>query len=350
MTSEPGRSRPLATSLARRFLLTSSWVHGMIQSKTKDDHAANEAQRALDLVALEKYHQGDYLATLTSLPVVTVAGVRDRPTPCGVILIAQTCDIVRENPPTVQAAKLTYLLKTNDAQAARDGKRPRFVHVPTLGDSAFADLDLIATIDKRMLVCHARKPGVETDEDVRVFGRAVGRRPGRFAFPDEVVLWFNKLTDLISSKSRKLSTPEGRLLAAVEEARVEAADGWTAGPPWHLTLVIIVKPGTLPTFVDDEPPKCPDHLATWLYGSDGGLQRASGEIAARMEKEETGEGLHHLWEAYAESWAVKCQPPKTESHLGTVAAEIVSDDEFTTLRNRRSETLDLDHLSAPRPH
>jgi hypothetical protein len=321
----------------------------MIRSKATADQADDESLIVLDLVALETYRQGDHLATLTSLPVVTVAGVRARPAPEGVVLIAQTCDIVRDYPPTVQVAKLTYLMDTNDARAARDGKRPRFVHVPELGENAFADLDLIATIDKGTLLSHARQTGVETDQDVRIFGRAVGRRPGRFAFPDEVVRWLDRLTDLISSKSRKPNSPEGRLLVAIEEVRVEAPGGWVAGPPWHLTLVIIVKPGTLPTLIDDEPPRCPDDLAKWLYDSDGRLRHSSGEIAARLENEQRSEGLHYLWEAYAESWTLKCQPPEAESYLGTVAAEIVSDDEFTTLRYRRSEALDLDHLSPPRP-
>lgn len=316
---------------------------------THEQPPADEPSALIDIEILQSYRQGDFLALLTELPVVTASGVRVELAPEGAVLISQTCDIVRSTPRTVQVARLARLANANEARMARDGKMPRFVHTPELGEDAFADLDIIATIDKDCLKSLARRDGILKVDDARKFGRAVGRRPGRFAFPDEVGRWLAKLTDLIGTRSRKPSSPQGALLDAVVEVRVEAPDNWGSGPPWHLTLVIIVRPGTLPTFVEDEWPVCPDELKSWLYGPETELKRSSSDIAVRLTGDLTNEERHYLWEAFGESWAVVCQPPASDRELGSFTAEIVSDDEFTTHRYRRSERLDIDHLSPPAP-
>lgn len=324
----------------------------MIRWRATTEKASINAPQAatVDAGKVALYRQGDHLPGLTDLPVLDAEGVRIVSAPHGAILLAQTCDIVRAEPPTVQVAPLRYL-SGEDARSARDGKRPRFVHVPELGGDAFADLDVIATMNKIRLTTLARQPGVISDEHVRDFGRAVGRRPGRFAFPDEIVPWLNKLQDLISSKSRRPASPEGQLINdQIMEVRVEASRGWAAGPPWDITLVVLVKLDALPTFANDDPPEPPEALQHWLYGNGSVLIRSASDIAQRLGQAATSDvERYYLWGAFAESWALKCQPPESQRERGSVDAEVVSDDQFTTNRYRRSERLDLDHLSPPAP-
>jgi hypothetical protein len=65
-----------------------------------------------------------------------------------------------------------------------------------------------------------------------------------------------------------------------------------------------------------------------------------------------------LWLALAEAWAARCTPrerDKGEKAIaeavadGVVAADIVSEDEYSLARYRRSEQLDVEHLSPPTP-
>jgi hypothetical protein len=303
--------------------------------------------------AARQYRQADVLRGLTRLVVVTGDGAsRDVECAEGTVVLSQTCDLVRPNPATVQVARLVRL-GASDARDARDGKRPRYVHVPAIGNDAFADLDLIATVDKTFVLTLDRLPGVQSDQDVRTFGRAVGRRPARFPFPDEVTPWLQPLEKSIGSRSRRPNSPEGRLLDSIAEIRVEAADGWQQAP-FTLTLVIIVHPGVLPTFAEDEVPACPTELADWLYDEGDKLKVTSAQVAERLLGETSHEERHWLWDALGESWSDQCRPdPRSPSNVlsgvASISAEVISSDEYTLNRYRSSEELDLDHLSPPAP-
>lgn len=274
------------------------------------------------------------------------------PAPLGVVLVSQTCDVVLPGRPAVQVARRVRLPDAQAAQA-RDGKRPRFAHLPQLGQNDFADLDVISTIAKSRLVELTRAAGVLGDEEGRRFAGAVARKFGRFAFPDEVTPWLKPLEEVVASKARKSASPEGRALEAVVELRVEAVGGWSA-TPYNLTLCVIVQPGTLPAFPDDDFPDLPPELATWLYEDEDNLRRSSGEIADRLGRTVEAEEKQWLWTALGEAWAGKCRPAQGCSEaihdaVASVLPEVVPADEFTLTRVRRSEILDLDHLSGPTP-
>lgn len=144
------------------------------------------------------------------------------------------------------------------------------------------------------------------------------------------------------------------------EFRVEATGGWTM-KPYNLTLVVIVKAGAVPAVDDDV--DCPQDLLRWLRTADGSLRRSSGEIANRLYAHAlTSRGTapipeekYFLWGALTEAWAARCKPRANDAQVAGVVAgeaivgELASDDEYTLARYRRSEQLDVDHLSPPTP-
>ena len=199
------------------------------------------------------------------------------------VIITQTCDVVQDKYRYVHLAPIVQLPEL-EASNAREGKRSQYVHVPTLGADYFGDLTQVATFEKELIVRAVRAPGVITDEEIRNFGRAVGRRFSRFAFPDEVGPWLRPLEVVIQSKHDKRESPVGRAAQRLASIRVAAEPpGWRAGPPYSLTLYFILTSGTLPTFVDDELPNLPDNLRKWLRPA-GILIRNPTDIAKKLRR------------------------------------------------------------------
>jgi hypothetical protein len=175
------------------------------------------------------------------------------------------------------------------------------------------------------------------------------------------VPWLRPLEVVIQSKHDK-NSPEGAAMRDVVELRVEAADGWLK-PPYSLTLCVILKEGMLPSFSGEEPP-CPPDLAGWLRTESGELRRTSGEIAARLDAERrvspSSVSVYLLWQALAEAWATRCRPgdlraftseeaAKIRIAVSVIEADVFTESGFDLYRYRRSEQLDLDHLSPPTP-
>jgi hypothetical protein len=349
----------LAHSLARLMQRRSTTQQSLIIDAESSDAPAPLSETHLQVI--DSFRQGD-VVTIDGLPVLGPDVVWFRRTPYGAVLLTQTCDAVRPEKSTVALAPIVRL-EGSTASEARDGKLLRYIHVPSADPEAFADLSVIATIDKALFAALPRVAGIDqTDDDaVRKFGRAVGRRFGRFPFPDEVVPWLRPLEVVMQSKHDK-NSPEGAAMRDVVELRVEAVGGWQ-DPPYALTLCVIVKAGVIPTFPDDEQPPCPGDLAAWLRTDTGDLRQTSGAIANRLATERmrspSSASVYWLWLSLAEAWAARCTPDvgkrpaedaaKIRAAVTGVDADLVDEGGFDLYRYRRSEQLDIDHLSPPIP-
>jgi hypothetical protein len=355
-----------------------------VSSAAGDSVVPESGDDSTDL-ALQSYRQGDVLPDLRSLATLRARraatltlgkklaqagralrqvvgrqplGIKDQsrwveePTPNGAVVISQTCDVVRTHRerPTVQAAKLTQLEGDWERQAA-DGRRPRFVAVPNAGAGWYADLEVIGTIDKRVLVGLSRQEGVVDDEQVRRFAAAVGRNFSRFPFPDEVSEQLKPLVDDVRGKYGSATSPLGRVLQHVMELRLEARPRWD-DPDAVITLIVICDPGVLPTFED--PQDVPTNLAQWLRRDSAGItSRSPNDIAVRLlEVSPSSVEAWHLWDQLGRVWARRCSRINPMHGTGTAHefhAEVLSADEFTLDRVRRSEIVDVDYLSPPTP-
>jgi hypothetical protein len=219
------------------------------------------------------------------------------------------------------------------------------------GADWFADLEVIGTIDKLALVRLPRRAGVAGDEQVRRFASAVGRRFSRFPFPDEVAQQIRVLEEEVRSRYRRGTSPLGRVLQQVTELRLEADPQWEDATA-TIRLVVICNPGVLGTF--DQPPQVPRDLAQWLQPDGTGVaRRTPTDIAQRLLAASPGSiEAWHLWDQLGRVWARNCSqvnPTEGTGRPHQFEAEVLSADEFTLDRVRRSEILDVDYLSPPTP-
>ncbi len=271
-------------------------------------------------------------------------------TPDGVALVSQTCDAVLTHRPYVQVAPIVTL-SGNAARAARDGKQSQYAHLPDLGDDKFADLDRVSTVSKTALLDLRTGAGVAGDAAIRRFAGAIARRFGRFAFPDEVSDAMKALRDLVQSKASKPTSPFGQVLKHVAELRAESRD-WSHPAP-EITLSFVVKPGALPTLPDDDPGAMPASVRKY-QPDEGSAQAKLTAIAEALTGPEawSSQERHWLWTMLADAAALHCNGRATaapEATRPTFFGEVVSADSFSLTRSRRSEIVDLDHLSAPFP-
>ena len=149
----------------------------------------------------------------------------------GVVMLSQTCDVVwscRQRP-FVEVAPLVEMLE-REVEHVRRLKRPAFAYVTgTAKERLIADLDRIMTVEKTVIAGWARKPGWESDEDLRNFALAISRKWSRFAFPEDFVSAARALQKRIVEKHDK-QTREGTHLQALREMRVRAAPSWNDDP------------------------------------------------------------------------------------------------------------------------
>jgi hypothetical protein len=313
------------------------------------------------------FRQGD-VVKVDYLPIEGLDGTRQYSTPHGAVLLSQTCDAIRPDKRTVILAPIA-LVEDNEAGLAKSERILRYVSIPALAAGAFADMYFVATVDKNWFATLDREPGVDADDDdqVRNFGRAIGRRFSRFPFPNDVVYWLQPLENVVLRKHDK-DSPEGAALRDVLEFRIESAGGWSSSPV-SLTLCTIVKPSVIPSFESDEPPLCPQDLEQFLWDDNGKLYRTSAQIAVRLASERasapSSASAYWLWLALANSWAEMCQPdyeklvkkkyitndeiPRVRNAVTSIDADVVDERGFNLYRYRRSELLDVDHLSPPTP-
>lgn len=285
--------------------------------------------------------QGDVLTDVRQLCVDHPDGQSHIDLPDGAVILSQTCDIVRENLPYLHIAPRVSLSE-DDARQARKGRRPRYVNLPEIGTDAFVDLSNVGSLHKRIAAKSSSVRGVTTDDQISKFGKSVGRHFSRFAYPDDVSRFFAPLSDVIQSKAGKLDSPEGRRIEDVLQLRVESISGWSHRP-YELRLILIVCPGALPTFENDELPEFEEGLQSWLYDGAGMIRRSAHEVAERLERETDPAAKYYLWSALGDAWASRCSARATGIAL---EAEVVSADEFPLTRMLQTEILDLDHLSA----
>lgn len=176
-------------------------------------HVGN-SDAPLSIVADEA--QGDGIQALTSEVL-------------GLIVISQTCDIVRNcvSRPYLEVAPLVSVSKDEMLNVKRR-RRPAYATLPSLETNLLVvDLDRVMTVEKAIVATWRRTPGYAHDADGRAFAQALARKRVRFAFPDDFTPLVKKLVGRLEEKHGK-NTDEGRGLQALLEIRVCASPSWDA--------------------------------------------------------------------------------------------------------------------------
>ncbi len=145
----------------------------------------------------------------------------------GFVVVTQTCDIVRScsSRPFVEVVPLVEVDEQYLYEIQR-GRRPQYAFIPGVAEHHLvADLDRVMTVEKAVVAGWERKPGCQSDQEVRTLGQALARKRVRFAFPDDFTEWAGKLQGRLRDKHDK-SSPEGEALRSLREIRVRAAPSW----------------------------------------------------------------------------------------------------------------------------
>lgn len=268
--------------------------------------------------------------------------------PHGVLLISQTCDTIRAD--KLQVARIVEL-PGRDAAEAATGRRPRYVPVSLGGKTLFADLECIATVSRACLEeLGVSSRAATSQDDERLIRDLIARRFGRFPFPDDVVAWCRPLQDKIAPRAKKAGV-QGVLLDKVTCIRIEDENNWKNPQSYSLSLSFLVRPGTLPLVDDDGADvSLPSAVVQRISVVDDAkrAQRIAECLTDADEYELTAAGECALWQKLVESWVALCNVKyaglgKLSRVFGT--GEVIPEDEYGFDRYRRSEQLDLDHLS-----
>lgn len=252
----------------------------------------------------------------------------------GVMVVSQTCDIVRSSAerPYVQLAPLVEL-DEDRARFARAFRMPRYA--PVLDDSRlFVDLDRLFTVEKAILLDRDRRPTVSDDTEAKALAEHIGRKFGRFAFPNDLGETLSDFVDGVRKKYGRRS-PEGMLLEQLVDILVEASPSWS-DDTINVTILFVLPAGFLP--VVDNPPFPSPGVIAWAAAN-----RTIQDVAARLASQTlSAEDQVFLWQKLVGMWTERCTPVGV---IGSVAPEVLNADELTYDRVLRVQRLELDHLS-----
>lgn len=276
--------------------------------------------------------QGDFLPGVACLYSVDIAGQPAQlDTPLGVVLLSQCCDLVRAGNGEPVAAAVVELTGS-DASEATSGRRPRYAHLPWLAPELFVDFARTGAIDHLVAASSSRTP-VPTTQDRALLASRIARRFSRFAYPDEVQPFLQRLRAKIREKASSELSPLGQCLRRVVTIRIENEAGWDSSMPWGLSVIFVVNEGELPTPGLDE------------GGRATGAPTING-VAAEIAKRGPGvAGLGSLWEALAQLLVADAMRAGGSQVVSGATGEVLEESEFSFYRYRRSADIDVDDLS-----
>lgn len=192
-------------------------------------------------LSIDDWRQGDLALEPLELPVISFDGElvwQAIDATHGVVMISQSCDIVREfeRRPYVQVAALVPATDDEIAKAIR-GETPSRIHLNCLNNKGLLiDLDVMATVHKAVVAKWQRVIGCKLNDERRRVAAGISRHKQRFAFPDTFNDMIKPMRKWIESKRSKAS-PQGNFVRALDEVRVHC-DDWEN--PTELTFIAIV--------------------------------------------------------------------------------------------------------------
>lgn len=284
--------------------------------------------------SVQGLRQGDYLPAVKYLYVVDGDNPTavEIPTPLGVVVVTQCCDLARPDSGNIPLAAAVVQLQGDAARQAASGRMPRYTTIDHLPPDNFVDLGQTGSISFNNALRTERRGCTSTDDRLHFQSRIV-RRFGRFAYPDEAQPFMKKIQDRLRSKAGSPNSSLGQCIDRIETIRVEA--DWDSGPPWTVTVVLILKEGELATEAEPIPRQ---QLAEGLSVS---------EAANRVASFRPGmAGINESWESLGDALVLDAlRDTSASANIGEAVAEVVQESDFTYYRYRRSADLDVDDLS-----
>lgn len=298
--------------------------------------------------------QGDVIA-LDGVPHMEEEGPALFPTPAGVVIVSQTCDVVQSSKKHITVAPILEAPTPEQVSGAKKGRSPLLLHLPKAGgySERIADISKVSHVPKKdaePLKLLSRHTSDEFGSSARRMSERIGNVYTRFALPDEVSPVLRKFRDRVRSKALGDGNL-GRVLGCLLDFRLSSTH-WE-GPGRTLTLHAIVPSELLPPLEDLDPSWAEQPITGLSRDQDLGLQSldvVSRLLADSCDRKKSGQlrnlgELVRLWVA----WCAVLQKELLDSQRDeeVVGFEVIpqGDNEMSVRQWNSTVSLDLESLS-----
>ncbi len=278
--------------------------------------------------------QGDYLPNVNRLYVVDGdnSSATEIPTPLGVVVITQCCDLARPDSGNIPLAAAVVQLQGDIAGQAASGRMPRYTKIDNLPTDSFVDLGQTGSISFNNALRTERQGLASTDHRLHFQSRIV-RRFGRFAYPDDAQPFMRKIQNKLRSKAGLPHSSLGQCIDRIETIRVES--DWDSAPPWNVTIVFVLNEGELTTELEP------------IVSRYGAGQPTVSDAADRVVSFRPGmAGINEAWQSLGDAVVSDAmQDSSASASIREAVAEVLQESDFSYYRYLRSADLDVDDLS-----
>ena len=147
----------------------------------------------------------------------------------GLIVISQTCDIVRRTSERKYVA-VCPLIKVSKQESSdiQKGRRPYLTDVENTDKNIVADLRRVMSVHKDVLQTWDRQLGFKNDVSRLRFAAALERKFGQFAFPDDFDQATNEFRKRVWSRHTKPESVPGKVYRSLIQIRFGAEPDWSS--------------------------------------------------------------------------------------------------------------------------
>ena len=297
--------------------------------------------------------QGDVVA-LDGLPALVDGEATLLPSPQGVVVVSQTCDVVQSSKSMVTVAPLLSKPTKEQISSAKKGRSPMLLYLPPVEECGerIADMSKTSAVPKAEVVSTSPLSRHTRDEygpSSRQLAERIGRVYSRFAFPDVVHGSLSKFLETVRDKALGYGNL-GPALDFVEEFRV-AANHWE-GSGRELKIYVVVPARVLPPEDDFTEALSDDPIKGLNPGENLGVvppDRISQLLADECERVEKGKdpggAAVLLWQAWCAALQRQYLDPRVNKEIVLFEVEPIGAGEFTYEQMKATEPLDLETLS-----
>ena len=159
----------------------------------------------------------------------------------GLILISQSCDIVRRTGGRHYVAVAPLVnLSEEELSAAQKGRRPYLTNVENAGNAVFADLARVMSVHKEVVANWEHRPGFSSEAGRLRFAAALERKFGQFAFPDDFNFSMKRFCERVWSRHDRTDSTPGKVYRSLAQIRFRAQPDWT-GDNRRMLVIAIMK-------------------------------------------------------------------------------------------------------------
>ena len=158
----------------------------------------------------------------------------------GLVAISQTCDIVRRTGGRHFVA-MCPLIEIDDQtrKLINKGRTPYLAVLENSDPNHVVDLRRVMSVSKDLVRTWDRIEGLSTDAGRVKFGKALERKFGQFAFPDEFDDAMSLLKNRVWQRHDKSGSPVGKIYRSLHQIRYLAEPNWTASEK-TITVIAIM--------------------------------------------------------------------------------------------------------------